>query len=74
MTPCLCGDPACGSCFPSGQNRVRCICEGSEPLCTWKGKLYDACMWGDGLTEPELQCPECGCPCIEDDLSWKTVN
>jgi hypothetical protein len=58
--PCLCGDPACGSCFPSGQVAVKCT------SCDWRGKQCDLgyepddeASQDEGLFDPD-GCPECG--------------
>lgn len=58
MGPCLCGDPACGSCFPSGQVRVKC----TSTCCDWTGKVCDlGYTWPDesGDEDPD-GCPKCG--------------
>lgn len=48
----MCGDPACGSCFPSGQARVKCT------SCTWKGKRYE-CGTDEQSDRIIDICPEC---------------
>ena len=74
--PCLCGDPACGSCFPSGQVRMKCQCrppgdrEGCE--CGWRGKLHecdssDIVDLDDDTSLVAPQCPLCGCPAVEEE-------
>lgn len=62
--PCLCGDPACGRCFPAGQARMKC------DNCNWHGPLCD-CSWEevpDGDRDGDYAvpltvdtCPMCGC-------------
>ena len=47
--PCLCGDPACGRCFPGLQVPVRC----PKESCGWTGRLCDA----DGVPDEEPDAP-----------------
>jgi hypothetical protein len=58
--PCLCGDLACGRCFPSGQTPVRCV----QKDCGWKGRRHEC--GSEELSEGIVDtCPECGCDCEE---------
>lgn len=70
--PCLCGDPACGSCFPSGQVRMKCECEQplNSPACVWRGKLHE-CENEDDNDPDFSRCPLCGCPAVEDEEEVK---
>ncbi len=56
MGPCLCGDPACGWCFPSGQVHIEC------PECGWEGKVCDIGFTSDEDSEFDVDngCPKCG--------------
>lgn len=58
--PCLCGDPACPSCFPSMQERVGCR------SCGWTGRRYDC--GGEEMVSGYVVdvCPNCRWP-IDDD-------
>lgn len=56
--PCLCGDPACGHCFPSGQARVRCV------DCDWEGRRYE-CGGEEQGDEVIDTCPLCDGDCDE---------
>lgn len=66
-SPCLCGDPACGRCFPGNQARMTCV---DEVNCKWTGKRYDCGECedenGEDTTERMIAtCPACGCECRE---------
>lgn len=53
MGPCLCGDPACGNCFPMGQVCMKCS------KCAWTGKRYECGI--DEVSERVIDtCPACG--------------
>jgi hypothetical protein len=60
--PCLCGDPACGNCFLSGQVRVACL------NCTWVGRAHELEYVSEIGPESNYVCPECGAKVEEDDL------
>ncbi len=65
--PCICGDPACGRCFHSGQTRVEC------PACGWKGKQHECDTFCDAVTgEPycETACPMCEVACVENEPDY----
>ena len=58
---CLCGDPACGRCFPCGQVDMRCSCG-------WAGKRHEC--GSEELSERIVDiCPECGHDCEEEEPS-----
>jgi hypothetical protein len=60
--PCLCGDPACGRCFPQNQVRVHCV----DYECGWHGRRYEC--GAEELSEGMVDlCPECGCGATEDE-------
>lgn len=52
--PCLCGDPACGRCFPSGQTRMVCR------ACEWTGKRYECGCDESHYDVIDFFCPDCG--------------
>ena len=56
--PCLCGDPACGACFPADQMLMIC----TQADCDWTGKRHEC--GSEELSEGIVDtCPLCGCEC-----------
>lgn len=49
MGPCLCGDPACGRCFPGATDLFCCT------VCEWEGQRHEL----ESERGFDL-CPECG--------------
>jgi hypothetical protein len=61
VSPCLCGDPACGRCFPDGQTWLAC------PSCRWQGRRYDSFSDDDGQVD---ECPVCRSQLVENEPGY----